>query len=162
MIKIPYGKEYIEMCLDNYQTEILLPRIPEVLKKVDEIITNSLSNPLGALKAYEFSGKSIGITINDPTRPVPHKDMLPKLVELLKNNGAKRKNITFYLSNGTHKSIQIDKIKQYLPELIWRNYTIKNHDCDDLGNLLFLKNSKAGTPVYINKGFYFGQFYLPP
>ncbi len=153
MIALPYGSSNINLDLKNYHFKKLLPQIPRIQQNPKELIANSLKNPLEHRKSVDFKSKTIGIAINDPTRPVPHQAMLPLLIKFLVSNGANKENITFYIANGTHLSVPESRIQGYLPEEIWKYFHVENHDCDDSSNLKFIKNTVAGTPVYINKHF---------
>ena len=48
-------------------------------------------------------------------------------------------------------------MQKILPHKIYDRYRIKVHDCDEKRNLVFLGNSTSGTPIYINKDFYFHE-----
>ena len=153
MIKLPYGSNYLEFDLDNCSYTTLSPKIPNPKRTADEIIQSALQNPIKSSINPDFSKKTIGIAINDPTRPVPHKFMLPLLVEFLLNHGASSKKIHFYIANGTHFSVPQKKIEEYLPEAIWKDFKIENHECDDKSNLEYLGGTIRDTPIYINKRF---------
>jgi len=153
MIKMPYGLNDIAFEVDKCNYKILSPRIPKPKGNADVLIHRAFKTTLSGSNTVDFFGKTIGIAINDPTRPVPHNFILPLLVEFLMSNGAEKEKIRFFIANGTHLPVPKTRIEEYLPAEIWKNFHIENHDCDDRDNLEYLSTTKRGTPVYINKRF---------
>ena len=94
---LPYGKTHLHFSLpDSLSVQLLAPR--DVAGAVDEMaaVGQALDAPLGrslaelwrgALRVADRpastpQGPSVAIAINDKTRPVPHKYLLPPLLAL--------------------------------------------------------------------------------
>jgi nickel-dependent lactate racemase len=101
---------------------------------------------------YSFDpAKSVGIAINDKTRPVPHDVLLPPLLDILMKLGIATENITFYIATGTHFPMTREEISKIVPFEIFENYKILNHNCDSDTDNVFLGITHLNTPVYVNK-----------
>lgn len=153
MTLLPYGQGNVTVDLEDIDYQTIQPRIPRISGKPEDIIAKSFGNPVGKGPAEKFDGKTIGIAINDPTRPVPYPVMLPVLVDFLIKNGAEKKDMCFFIATGTHPPVQLDRVQRYLPEVLRQNFHIESHDCDDASNLEFLGNTNKNTPIYVNKRF---------
>ncbi len=129
----------------------LIQPMADPLKSVTEIIGNS---PDKLDKVLIKNAKTIAISINDKTRPVPHDILLPPLLDYLHKNGILQQNITFFISTGTHSPMSPEEFHKVLPEKIINQYQIISHDCDSVDDLEYIGTSKLGTPIYINNGYY--------
>ncbi len=138
-------------------TSIFLPNEAEFRPKSDNLIRNAFLTPLGMGifgKKAPCSGKTIAIAINDQTRPLPHAQILPALLEYLTEKGAENERITFYIATGTHRKLTEDEISRVLPGNLSKEYRIQCHQCDDNENLSYLGTTQYGTPVYANRAYF--------
>lgn len=154
--KLNFGKSVIDLRIrDDFIPSLILPPLPSSnIVGYDEII-DAFDNPIYK-PGHNISFNSstlIGIAINDKTRPVPHKDLLPPLIDFLLSRGASSGNITFYIATGTHTPMAKDELFQILPSEIVENYQIVSHNCDSLEEIKYVGATQQGTPVYINSKF---------
>ena len=154
MILLPYGKQTRSLNLCNYSYFVIQPRYHTVQKNETYLVKQAFSSEKFKKLENFFFGKSIGVAINDPTRPVPHSKLLGILIDFLKNNQADPEKICFYIATGTHKPLSKKEIYEYLPEFLWKNYKIYSHNCDNPESLEYLGITKRGTSVFVNKGFW--------
>lgn len=120
-----------------------------------DIIARAISNPLMPFQQpVNGSNKTVAIAVNDKTRPVPYKLLLPPLLAWLHNLGYQDSQITFYIATGTHTPMPADEFDRILPADVIRKYRIISHDCDDSENLTHLGITSSGTPVWVNTRFY--------
>ena len=150
-----YGRDQISFTIDPHieATRIIPSVIPPAEDQMAEI-ERAIYTPIGFNWSTLSGVETVGIAINDKTRPVPHKYMLPPLLKRLKNSGISNGNIHLFIATGTHTPMQKDEFLQVVPEEILANYTIETHDCDDNSNLEFLGKSPAGTPVWVNRKYF--------
>lgn len=156
IIRLPYGHTTIEGILpDDIEVDIMEP--PPVVPALNprDLVRSSLQDMHGAVKWDDFTRvKRVGIAINDKTRPVPHEHLLPPLMQQLERLGIPDEAITFYVAVGTHSPMEEDTYPSILPSEIIDRYKIVSHDSDADDGLIFLGNTRQGTPVWINKGYY--------
>ena len=152
-VKIPYGEKYIELTIPRENLlGVLEPRkIPPLTDPVSAL-RKSLRKPLNKkpLKTLVKPGDKVAIVIDDITRPLPSKVLLPVILEELEQGGVKREDITIIIATGIHRPITEDEAKYLMGDLIAKNYRWVNHDCDSY-DLVFVGKTRFGNEVYINR-----------
>jgi nickel-dependent lactate racemase len=154
-IRIPYGRTFKNVILpDTLDVDILeAPGFP-ALTNPQEAVYAALDNLLGEVAWSQFAGvKSVGIAINDKTRPVPHQDLLPHLLMRLATLGIPEAAIKFYIAVGTHAPMSLDEIPDILPLDILNRYHVVSHDSEDIDKLMCLGTTSRGTMVWSNKDY---------
>jgi len=154
-MKIPYGSSKLEFALSGGKISEFLPGITQsTLTDEKLIVRNALHQNFGSNNSNITPETTIGIGINDQSRPIPHHILLPELIDFLLQLGVRKENITFYIATGTHKPVTEDLFSLIVDEKIIQNYKIVSHDCDNHQNLLKIGTTTRNTPVFINKDYY--------
>jgi nickel-dependent lactate racemase len=153
---IPYGKTTLSFTLpDSADVTVVAPRDVPPAEDPSALVRQALDSPLGGFRFEErHSAKTAAIAINDKTRPVPHSDLLPPLLERLEQTGIPAAGITLMIATGAHPPMASEEFPQVVPADILARYPVICHDCDDRANLLHLGHTQRGTPVWINRVFY--------
>ena len=160
MIELPYGRKSLIFNIESKDNVTIKP--PEkslfMVNDIEKIIGRAIKNPLiNNQIEKDFDKKSIGIAINDHTRPLPYQLFLKPLIYLLEKNYGHPKKIDLFIAAGTHKPPSDIEIRAFIPEEIINNYPIACHDCDKTENLVFLGFTSQKTPVYVNKCFFYSD-----
>ena len=148
-IRFPYGKKDIslnvpkENVVGMVKGKEIKPSMP-----LDDLLKNALSHPLGTKKISEMDGKNVVIVVDDKTRPLPTKEILPHIFNEL--NG--EKNITILFATGTHTPMMEKDALNVLGKEIVKNYEWKSHDAKN-AEFVDLGMSSFGTPILLNKDF---------
>lgn len=148
---IPYGKTQIEFAIpDSFCVQVLKPAsIPPATDP-----TRAVLQAIDAADLADFkNANSVAIAINDKTRPVPLKILLPPLLQRLNGIGIADSAITLIVAVGTHAPMAEKEFADLLPQEILSRYRVITHDCDDSANLVHLGETSRGTPVWCNKIF---------
>lgn len=112
----------------------------------------ALDMPQGNIALENFKGvASAAIAINDKTRPVPHAELLPPLLNRLENLGLAPQKITLVIATGTHPAMTPDEFHKVLPIDILERYPVISHDAENLASLVYLGDTPRGTPVHVNR-----------
>lgn len=156
-ILLPYGKKQLQLNIpegvlaDVISTMDHLPH-PNPLKAVED----ALDAPSNGKILTDFPRpETVAIAINDKTRPVPHYELLHPVIERLNNWGIPNSKISFIIASGTHIPMSSEEFPDILPEQFLQNrHPIIAHDCDNRKELIYLGNTPAGTPVWVNRSFY--------
>jgi nickel-dependent lactate racemase len=156
-IHLPYGKKQIHLeipegvVFDLISTKQHSPH-PNPLKAVED----ALNTPCDGKKLTDFPiPKQVAIAINDKTRPVPHYEILHPLIKKLNNWGIPNSRIVLIIASGTHPPMPSNEFSVILPDEFLNNeHPIIAHDCDDQNELVYIGNTPAETPVWVNKKFY--------
>jgi nickel-dependent lactate racemase len=99
------------------------------------------------------NARSAAIAINDKTRPVPHRHLLPPLLQRLESIGLAPEAIRLIIATGAHAPMLLEEFRHVVPEQILARYPVLCHDADDGRNLLYSGTTSRGTPVWINRQF---------
>jgi nickel-dependent lactate racemase len=154
-IRLPYGRSFLTASLpDSFPVDVI--EAPEIPPAADPpgAIQAALDHLLGEVAWAGFAGaRSVAIAVNDKTRPVPHHQLLPPLMQRLAEMDIPDAAVTFYIAVGAHPPMAPDEFSAILPEDILKRYKVVSHDSENEDLLLFLGDTARGTPVWSNKGF---------
>jgi nickel-dependent lactate racemase len=155
-IAVPYGHTTIKGYFpDFYKVDLIEAPNPPALQNPQKAIKDAIVSPKGNFNWKEYEQvKSVGIAINDKTRPVPHKHLLPPLLDQLAGLGIVDSAITFYIAVGSHVPIQNDELSTLLPDSITNRYSVVSHDSEDEQLLISLGETTRGTPIITNRSFH--------
>lgn len=146
---IPYGTSSLSFSLpDGLDGEVLSPHPKPPIPQPRQTVRNALQQ--SSLKEYKGLPNA-AIAINDKTRPIPHQDLYPPLLEELTKIGIPPERTTLLIATGAHPPMTEDEFPQVVPGDILSRYKVLSHDCDDTQNLVHLGVTQRGTPVWINR-----------
>ena len=152
---LPYGKSELSVQIpDCFPVSTLKPEAEQALEDPIQAINDALDHPIGCRKLQTFpKTASIGIAVNDKTRPVPVPNPLDVLLEFLQSSSFDRDQITLYIGSGTHTPMQTDEFHYIIDEKIINQFKIVTHDCDRSA-MIDLGETRHHTPIRINSEFY--------
>lgn len=155
-IQLAYGKSFQTCTLpESARVDIIHPQDRPAAADPQQAVRAALENPVGGITLTQFKGAhSAAIAINDKTRPVPHRDLLPPLLNALECLGLSPQNIHLVIATGTHLPMSLDEFPKILPAEIIARYPVVSHDCDNTSNLLNLGTTSRGTPIWVNRIFF--------
>ena len=153
--QIPYGKTQIEFEIpDVFHVETLSPGTFAGPSDPAPAVFDALDHALGNVRlAHYANAQSVAIAINDKTRPVPLRTLLPPLLQRLGEIGIPDRAITFLVATGAHAPMDSAEFADLVPSAILFRYHFVSHNCDDQANLVYLGNTTRGTPIWVNRGF---------
>jgi hypothetical protein len=167
-VQFEYGQGYMEANLPDSNTDIFIPGetvadpayIPE--DKIEEITRESILNPTGIKPISEQVSKGSKVVIIFPDRvkggfqETSHRKIsIPIIIEECLKAGVEKKDIKLICSNGLHRKMTKEDLKEILGCKIFNEYyysnQIVNHDSEDYDNLVDLGYNEAGDHVIMNK-----------
>ncbi len=154
-IHVPYGRSSLVAHIPERFTVDLIqsPQTPPAADPL-EAVRAALDNLIGGVNWVDFRGaRSVAIAVNDKTRPVPHHQLLPPLLDHLAAIGIPDSAITFYIAVGTHPPMRPDEFPTILPSEILERYRVVSHDSENDSLLIDLGQTSRGTPVWSNKAY---------
>lgn len=151
---MPYGESELKFHLPEiFKTDTLIPEEVQPLKDPEKQIRDALENPLGRRKYRSISDiQSIGIAVNDKTRPIPNPNPLYGLLEHLRSLGFDQEQIAIFIGSGTHSPMRVSELPKLLSNDVIANNRIIVHDCDH-SPLVDLGHTPHRTPILINADF---------
>ena len=78
----------------------------------------------------------------------------------LKSAGVEGKNIRLLVASGTHRPMTAEEKLKKVGAQVVENYTILDHRCNDLNQLVFLPPPPGGTEVWINRAMLESDFVI--
>lgn len=152
---LPYGHGQLNVELpETLRVDQLTPEPCDPLPDPDQAIDEALHAPIGNTEWRSFEGaQSVGIAINDKTRPVPVPNPIQHLLKHLEGIGFEQDQITLFVASGTHDPMQLDELTEILDQTILDRYKVVVHDCDH-SPMVKLGETNYRNPIYINADFY--------
>lgn len=152
-ITLSYGKTGLNISIDDSLAPVVFrKKAMPVLKDADAAVSAALESPAGASRLRNIArGKHTAcIIINDITRPVPNKLILPHLIAELNAAGLADENICLLNATGTHRPADRAEQVELVGEDILARHPFYNHDCFNDAEHRHIGGTAAGTPVYLD------------
>ncbi len=151
---MPYGQSTVSAEVpDGFCVDVIdAVDTPVATDPIGEV-RRALAHPVGVdWSKYERVG-SVGIAVNDKTRPVPHRHLLPPLMERLAELGIPDDAITFHIAVGGHPPMEPAEWAAIMPPEISARHRVVSHDAECTRELIFLGETSRGTPVWANRSY---------
>ena len=151
LVQLPYGKKTLPLDVpDKNFIELLLPQEIIPPEHPGSMIKDALYNPLGTDRLSEMAnrGDRVAIVVDDHTRPCPTQQLLPPILDELKEANVYDSDVVIIIANGTHKPPSFDIIKKIVGDKITRNYRVISNDVDH-GEYINVGKTRSGNNVEI-------------
>ena len=153
-IRLAYGEEGLEINLPDYlNIDVLEPRHTEALPDQAAAIKDALLSPIDSRPLRDLIKQSdtVGIVINDITRPMPYKIILPILLREL--DSVPDEQILLFNATGTHRPYTDDELTEMLGEEIFSRYRIIQNDAGDSPSHEFAGTTVSGNDIWLHKAY---------
>ncbi len=151
-----YGRGNLDVELpDGNVVAVLRKKEVPPLERPEAEVERALEEPIGCppLREVARGRKDACVVISDITRPVPNWVLLPPLLRLLEEAGIPRERITILVATGMHRPSTEEELLEMVGEEVLKSYRIVNHAAKDESNLVYLGETKLGTPIWLNRLF---------
>ncbi len=147
MIRIPYGKSFIEY--DEGGAPVLTSRIGELKAAGSgvEIVRAAMAEPIDSPRLRELARgkKNCVVIVSDHTRPVPSRDILPPMLEELRA-GSPDIEVTLLVATGFHRPTSMKELEDKLGKEIMESCRVVVHDCRDGSSNVEIGTLPSGAP----------------
>jgi len=160
-VSLKYGLREIKVKIPQEKLiGVFTPREIEGVEDTQAEIRRALKNPISSkrLKDIIKIKDKIAIVIDDITRPLPSKDILPPLINELTSLGIREKNITIIIAVGLHRPLTNQEITELVGKEITNRIKVINHNPYSKKELIYLSKTSRGSDIYINKTFVEADF----
>jgi len=151
-VELAYGKTGLKIGLpDDLNIDIVEPGYIKGLADPISAIEHALLRPQDTRPLREIAGKSntVGIVINDITRPTPYKIILPVILRQL--NHIPDEQILLLNATGTHRPNTQAELKEMLGEEISSRYRIIQNDAEDRTSHQYVGTTDSGNDVWLHE-----------
>lgn len=157
-VKIRYGKEGMELILPDSAVVLEGKAIPAIAD-YEQAVFNALANPIGSGSLEDLikakRPKNIAITVSDITRPVPNKQFLPTMLEVLNGCGISDEQIVIIVGTGMHRSSSEEELDFFLGKDVLNRIEVVDHKADDETTLVKVSDEPK---VYVCRRFVEADF----
>ncbi|MGE5572692.1 MAG: nickel-dependent lactate racemase [Bacteroidota bacterium] len=156
LIDLKYGRSQVPLDLDRLpRAQVLTGREADPLPDLRGEVLSRLKRPTGSRsllhEVRHKHARKVAIIVNDITRPTPYADMLPPLLEELREAGISDADVTFVVATGIHRGMTDEELRLVLGDEVCDTYKVLNHDCDCDASLVHLGQLSFGTQLYVNR-----------
>ena len=152
MIRIPYGKSFIEY--DEGNAPVLTSRIGELKAAGSgvELVRAAMAEPIDSPRLRELARgkKNCVVIVSDHTRPVPSRDILPPMLEELRA-GSPDIEVTLLVATGFHRPTSMKELEDKLGKEIMESCRVVVHDCRDGSSNVEIGTLPSGAPCVIDR-----------
>jgi nickel-dependent lactate racemase len=131
-VRLPYGKTGVLVDLrDDLNVEVVAPKQPAALSDAPDAVRNALQRPVdsASLRERVQSSDTVGIVVNDITRPTPYQIILPILLGELDH--VRDDKIIILVATGTHRQNTVAELRTMLGDAIVDRFRIVQNDAGD-------------------------------
>ena len=152
MIRIPYGKSFIEF--EEGNAPVLTSRIGELKAAGSglEIVRAAMAEPIDSPRLSELARgkKNCVVIVSDHTRPVPSRDILPPMLEELRA-GSPDIEVTLLVATGFHRPTSTKELEDKLGREIMESCRVVVHDCRDAASNVRIGTLPSGAPCVLDR-----------
>ena len=154
ILRYPYGKGELKVTVpEENLIAVVEPRDrPGVEDEISEI-RKAMMNPIASRRLVEIAkpDSTVAIVVDDHTRPITARKIVPVLLEELGKANVRDRDITIVVGSGTHRPCTPEELRLILGEDILGRIDVVNHDAKDGDNLVFIGMTSGGNAVWINR-----------
>jgi len=153
-MKLAYGKEGLDISLPDYlNVDVIEPKYTEGLPDQVGAIKDALRRPVDSKPLRDLAEQSVtvGIVINDITRPMPYTIILPILLRELRSVPDER--ILLFNATGTHRPNTEGELREMLGDEVLNRYRIIQNDAWDRPSHKFVGTTKSGNKIWLHKAY---------
>ncbi len=152
-VKMFYGKEGLTLTVPA-EAAVLEGKPPPALPDPAAAVKRALAEPIGCAALAEIVAakrpKTVAITISDITRPVPNKEFLPAMLEVLNAAGVADRQIVVIIGTGMHRPSTPQERQIILGEELLGRLEVIDHRAEDASTLVMVSDS---PPVSVCRRF---------
>lgn len=154
-VALPWGKEQMRITLPGSWrvAGILEPSARPGVADPQGEVERSLQSPVSSPRLGDLArpGMRVALVIDDGSRPTPVSLLLPPVLAELQRGGIKPQEVVAVPAIGVHRTMAPDELARRVGEPAYSSLRWEAHDCDSMEKLVYLGETKRGTPVWINK-----------
>ena len=152
MVTIPYGKTHLTF--DQLCQAVLCSRVDQLASEKPgiDLVREAMDQPIGSpqLRELAVGKKTCTVIISDHTRPVPSRDILPPMLEALRQ-GNPEIDITLLVATGFHRPTTTAELESKLGPEIASREKIVVHDAFDPDSNVQIGILPSGAPLVIDR-----------
>ena len=153
-VHLAYGRRGLDVTLPDRNVRAVLTMGGAVpLEEPSAALRHAIDHPIGGqpLRKLAARARNACVVINDITRPVPNRLILPPLLETLEGSGIARDAITILVATGLHRPSTPEEREEMVGREILSRWRIIDHQARVSAGQQYLGTTTRGTPVFIDR-----------
>jgi nickel-dependent lactate racemase len=152
-IELGYGRGSQTVSFDEGRFRVLTTEISEDHPLSDAEIGAALDEPIDSVGIEEIfaPGDTVLIVVSDATRATASAQIVNLLVRRLIASGIAAQDIAVIFATGIHRAVTVEEKKELLTPFVFQRLKTIDHDALDSGTMVHLGETRAGTPVQVNR-----------
>ncbi len=132
---------------------VLHPKLTPPHSSPENIVSKALENPIASesVESLFQSRVKMVVVVPDKTRNSGAVVFLPMLIDRLNRAGIQDSDIKIILAAGSHVGHTPEQKEKIVGKEMFQRIEVCDHDCRDDENLIYVGETKFGTPVFINR-----------
>lgn len=150
-VELAYGKTGLVVDLDDrWRVHIVQPRFVPAISDLELSIVNALANPIGvpALSKQITGQDTVGIIVNDITRPPLNLEILHALLEEL--GSIPKEKVKVFVALGSHRANSDDELRTMLGPDVLNDFKVVQNNALDTETQASIGRTRSGNEVWIN------------
>lgn len=151
-INFRYGRETMTITINEANVAGVIGNTMTGVIDPGAEIRRALNQPIASPRLQEIIDRQkparVVIVVTDVSRPIPYRDLLPALLNVIHETGLGPEQVSFVIATGAHRPNTDEENQEVFGNLV-RQYNFSNHDCDN--DLAFLGHLSNGTELWINR-----------
>lgn len=151
-VRLPYGKTGIVVDFrEGLNVKVVEPAPPAALPDQSGAVRDALRRPIDSvpLRRRVRSSDTVGIVVNDITRPTPYKTVLPALLAELEH--VPDKQIVILVATGTHRQNTVAELRTMLGDAAVDRFRIIQNEAGDLNAHALAGITHGGREAWIHR-----------
>ena len=134
IVRMLYGREGMELRVPA-AAHVLRGHDVGAIENAEQAVIEAMNCPIGSPSLRQLldskKPRSVAITISDITRPVPNREFLPAMLEVLNEAGIGDRQIVIIVGAGMHRPSSREECEFLVGPEILQRIEIVNHRADD-------------------------------
>lgn len=152
-VRLLYGKEGMVLSVPDHARVLEGKDVP-ALADPDRAVAEALAHPIGTPPLADLIAtrrpRTVAITVSDITRPVPNREFLPVLLDVLNRVGVTDAQIVLVIGTGMHRASTAQEREILLGADILRRLEVTDHSAGDASTLVRVSDD---PPVQVCRRF---------
>lgn len=135
-VEMLYGRGRLAMELPGHAT-VIEPEYVAPLSNETEAFKQAVRQPIACAQLADLvkPGETLAIVTTDGTRPVPHKKLIPWILDELK---VKPREVVVITGTGSHRGNTPEELLEMFGERVMQECRVINHDSFDEDSLVYI------------------------
>ncbi|HDI52552.1 MAG TPA: DUF2088 domain-containing protein, partial [Candidatus Bathyarchaeota archaeon] len=156
-ITIPYGEEQVSFEIPKQSLAWIIDRgSREPYGDVAKALREALRRPVASrpLRELASNARRVVILVDDYTRPTPQRQLLPTILNELREGGVRDQRVEVIVALGTHRPMRRSEMEEKYGAEILDRVEVRNFDCHDEAELIDIGKPPMGVEVVVSRRVY--------